>query len=84
MAGAARLYEERQVLVKKLGLNECDFWPRVLPSPHVEVLPPRQYWLKASSRLSSSASSRPMSQEDFNAETVVRAASPSPNGDNKG
>jgi tetratricopeptide (TPR) repeat protein len=85
VAGAARLYEERQVLVKKLGLAECDFWPRVLPHPQVEALPPRQYWRKASSRLSSSSTSRPVSQEDFNAETVVRAAAPpAPSGENKG
>lgn len=84
VAGAARLYEERQVLVKRLGLNECDFWPRILPSPQVEALPPRQYWRKASSRLHSSSSARLTSQEDFNAETVVRAAAPaSSGGDNK-
>jgi hypothetical protein len=71
VAGAARLYEERQVLVKKLGLTECDFWPR--PSPKVEPLPPREYWRKATSRLSSS-SLKPVNPEDFNAETVVRAA----------
>ncbi len=73
VAGAARHYEARQVLVKKLGLAECDFWPRIVPGPQVEPLPPRQYWKKASSRLSSS-SHRVSSPEDFNAETVVRAA----------
>jgi tetratricopeptide (TPR) repeat protein len=84
VAGAARLYEERQVLVKKLGLPECDFWPRVVPSPQVEPLPPRQYWRKASSRLSSS-SLRAVKDEDFNAETVVRAAAAGepPSGDKK-
>jgi serine/threonine protein kinase/tetratricopeptide (TPR) repeat protein len=74
-AGAARLYAERQALVKQLGLAECDFWPRMVPSLQVEPLPLRQYWRRASSRLSSS-SSRPVSSEDFNAETVVRAAAP--------
>lgn len=84
VAGAARLYEERQVLVKKLGLAECDFWPRIVPNAQVEPLPPRQYWKKASTRLSSS-SLRPNNQEDFNAETVVRAAAPAPaSGENKG
>jgi tetratricopeptide (TPR) repeat protein len=84
VAGAARLYEERQVLVKRLGLNECEFWPRVLPNLQVEPLLPRHYWRRASSRLSSS-NSRPASQEDFNAETVVRAAAPpSPSGEEKG
>ncbi len=72
-AEAARRYEERQVLVRRLGLLECDFWPRVVPGPQVEVLPPREYWRKASSRQSSSQQ-RGGSQEDFNAETVVRAA----------
>jgi hypothetical protein len=71
VAGAARLYAERQVLVKKLGLTECDFWPR--PGPKMEPLPPREYWRKATSRLSSS-SLKPVNPEDFNAETVVRAA----------
>lgn len=78
VASAARLYEERQVLVKKLGLTECDFWPR--PSPKVEPLPPREYWRKASSRLSSS-SLKPVHPEDFNAETVVRAAAADGPGD---
>jgi eukaryotic-like serine/threonine-protein kinase len=73
VAGAARLYEERQVLVKKLGLTECDFWPR--PGPKLEPLPPREYWRKATSRLSSS-SLKPVNPEDFNAETVVREAAP--------
>ncbi|MBN1206248.1 MAG: protein kinase [Myxococcaceae bacterium] len=82
VAEAARLYEERQELVKKLGLLECDFWPRVVPSPQVEPLPPRQYWRKASSRLSSS-SLRAVKEEDFNAETVVRAASPPPSSGDK-
>ncbi|HYI03142.1 serine/threonine-protein kinase PknK [Hyalangium sp.] len=81
VAGAARRYEERQVLVKKLGLAECDFWPR--PSPKVEPLPPREYWRKASSRLSSS-SIKPVSPEDFNAETVVRAAAGPDDGEKKG
>ncbi|MDY7226056.1 serine/threonine-protein kinase PknK [Hyalangium rubrum] len=76
-AGAARLYEERQVLVKRLGLLECDFWPRVAETALTEPLAPRQYWRKASTRLSSS-NSRPVVQEDFNAETVVRAAAPPP------
>jgi tetratricopeptide (TPR) repeat protein len=76
-AGSARYYEERQVLVKRLGLLECDFWPRVLPGAQTEKLAPRLYWKRASSRLSSSQS-RPTSQEDFNAETVVRAAAPPP------
>jgi tetratricopeptide (TPR) repeat protein len=78
VAGAARLYEERQVLVKKLGQSECDFWPR--PAPKVEPLPPREYWRKATSRLSSS-SLKPVNPEDFNAETVVRAAAPVAPGD---
>jgi tetratricopeptide (TPR) repeat protein len=76
-AGSARFYEERQVLVKRLGLLECDFWPRVLQGAQMEKIAPRVYWRKASSRLSSS-NSRPTSQEDFNAETVVRAAAPPP------
>jgi tetratricopeptide (TPR) repeat protein len=76
-AGAARLYAERQVLVKQLGLLECDFWPRVLQGGQTEQLAPRQYWRQASTRLPSS-SSRPAAQEDFNAETVVRAAAPPP------
>jgi eukaryotic-like serine/threonine-protein kinase len=75
VAEAARLYAERQALVKQLGLTECDFWPRMVPSLQVEPLPLRQYWRRASSRLSSS-NSRPASSEDFNAETVVRAAAP--------
>ena len=78
VAGAARLYEERQVLVKKLGLAECDFWPR--QSPKMEPLPPREYWRKATSRLSSS-SIKPVTPEDFNAETVVRAAAADAPGD---
>ncbi|HVG59345.1 MAG TPA: protein kinase [Hyalangium sp.] len=78
VAGAARLYEERQVLVKKLGLTECDFWPR--QSPKMEPLPPREYWRKATSRLSSS-SIKPVTPEDFNAETVVRAAAADAPGD---
>jgi len=78
VAGAARLYEERQVLVKRLGLAECDFWPR--PSPKVERLPPREYWRKASSRLSSSGL-RAVKPEDFDAETVVRAAAGAGPGD---
>ena len=76
-AGSARLYAERQVLVKQLGLLECDFWPRVLQGEQTEKLAPRQYWRRASSRLPSS-SNRPAAQEDFNAETVVRAAAPPP------
>jgi hypothetical protein len=49
----------------------------VLQGAQKEKLAPRLYWRKASSRLSSS-NSRPASQEDFNAETVVRAAAPPP------
>jgi tetratricopeptide (TPR) repeat protein len=76
-AGSARLYAERQVLVKQLGLLECDFWPRVLQGGQTEKLAPRQYWRRASSRAPSS-SSRPTAQQDFNAETVVREAAPPP------
>ncbi len=76
-AGSARLYAERQVLVKRLGLLECDFWPRVVQGAQTEKLAPRLYWRKFSSRVPSS-SSRPAVQEDFNAETVVRAAAPPP------
>jgi tetratricopeptide (TPR) repeat protein len=75
-AGAARLYSERQVLVKRLGLLECDFWPRVLPGAQTEKLAPRQYWRQAGSRPPSSSNNRPVAPEDFNAETVVRAAAP--------
>ncbi len=80
-AGSARLYEERQVLVKRMGLLECDFWPRVLQGAQTEKLAPRLYWRRASSRLTSSSSraaSSASAQEDFNAETVVRAAAPPP------
>ncbi|HEX8702464.1 MAG TPA: protein kinase [Myxococcaceae bacterium] len=78
-AGSARLYEERQVLVKRLGLLECDFWPRVLQGAQTEKLAPRLYWRRASSRLTSSSSrAAAAAQEDFNAETVVRAAAPPP------
>ncbi len=77
-AGSARLYEERQVLVKQLGLLECDFWPRVLQGAQTEKLAPRQYWRRASSSRVPSSSNRPAPQEDFNGETVVRAAAPPP------
>jgi tetratricopeptide (TPR) repeat protein len=76
-AGSARLYEERQVLVKRLGLLECDFWPRVAQGALTEKLAPRQYWRRATSRLSSS-NNRAAEKEDFNAETVVRPAGPPP------
>jgi len=67
------------VLVKRLGLLECDFWPRVLQGGQQEKLAPRLYWRRASSRLTSSSSRiSPAVQEDFNAETVVRAAAPPP------
>ncbi|HLL03412.1 MAG TPA: protein kinase, partial [Myxococcaceae bacterium] len=79
-AGAARLYAERQVLVKQLGLLECDFWPRVVQGGQQEKLVPRLYWRRASSRLTSSSSraAAAAAQEDFNAETVVRAAAAPP------
>jgi tetratricopeptide (TPR) repeat protein len=77
-AGSARLYAERQVLVKRLGLLECDFWPRVLPGAQSEKLAPRLYWRRASSRVPSSSNRPAAAQEDFNAETVVRAAAPPP------
>ena len=73
VAGAAKLYEERQVLVKQMVLNECDFWPRMVTGPQLEPLVPRQYWRRAGSRLSTS-NARPGSPEDFDAETVVRSA----------
>jgi tetratricopeptide (TPR) repeat protein len=76
-AGSAQLYAERQVLVKQLGLLECDFWPRVLQGGQTEKLAPRQYWRQASSRMLST-SNRPTVQEDFNAETVVRTAATPP------
>jgi hypothetical protein len=76
-AGAARLYAERQVLVKRLGLLECDFWPRVLQGGQQEKLTPKLYWRRASSRVPSS-SNRPAAAQDFDAETVVRAAAPPP------
>ncbi|HEX8700373.1 MAG TPA: AAA family ATPase, partial [Myxococcaceae bacterium] len=78
-AGAAQLYAERQVLVKQLGLLECDFWPRVLQGGQTEKLAPRQYWRRASSRGSSSSNrSSVPAQQDFDGETVVRAAAPPP------
>jgi len=76
-AGAARLYAERQVLVKRLGLLECDFWPRALQGGQQEKLTPKLYWRRASSRVPSS-SNRPAAAQDFDAETVVRAAAPPP------
>lgn len=64
---AARLREERERIVARLGPGEHDFWPRVVPAQGEQpALPPREYWRTA-------ATSRPSQSGPVTGESLQTA-----------